>query len=347
LNTTHNKEGDNNNMLQLLFNILQWFLYISIASIIILTIVVYWYEAPAKTPSQYKLHYEVFGNGPIHIVYVVGFATNWKWWSENVIHLEPADYDLSKYSIVVFDNRASGMSFTPRGFATPRLMAEDAWDLIMNELKWSKVHLIGQSMGGLIVQNMVQILNERRQKDPNWKDIELKSVNLFNTFISFYHIPYGLPLWSAIKFILLSPLHFRHRDIVRHVIHQMFSKEFVEKEYHQLEEKFKQMFHSSEMNRIGAIKQLFGLILHYNSPSNFVKQLQLLGKPVLIVCSTGDAMVAHRNSLEMYRLLEQSNPSFTITLEIIEGAGHIVNSEAKQRINDLLYKRWLLQHGNE
>jgi len=356
-------------------------LFISILSVLSVLLLVacllfiYYYQAPPKTKrsddkvavatnkkdknkTHPKLHYEIFGNGPIHIVYIVGFATGWQWWYDNVIHLQEAlNAHSEKFSILVFDNAASGKSYTPRGLATPKMMARDAWELVLGEhVGWRKVHLIGQSMGGLIAQEMVQLFNERNATAENRElfgsqgelvndeTVSIESVSLFNTFVSFYHIPYGLPLLSAMKFVALSPFQRTNQKLVGHVLKQMFSAEFLAKEYAALEEKFKGMFHSSSVNTIGSVKQFLGMMVHFKSANSFVEQFRRLKKPVLIVCSSGDIMVAHRNSLEMFRLLNESNPNFTVTLEMVEGAGHIVNSEAAERVNDLLYKKWLIQN---
>ena len=224
-------------------------------------------------------------------------------------------------------------------------MALDAWEVILHELKWDSVHLIGQSMGGLITQQMVQLYNERDKSVFKADDVcDLRSVTLFNTFISFYHFPFGLPLLTTIRFVLKMPLKFTSSAVTKAVLQQMFSPNYFAAHYNEIEEKFKELFHGSQYSRFGSAKQLLGMLTHYNTPKNFVAQFSQLNRPVLIICSTADAMVAHRNSLEMHRLLTSTKPTFDVTLEVIEGAGHICMAEAASHVNSLLYKTWLLKH---
>src|SRR5690606_7259233 len=51
-----------------------------------------------------------------------------------------------KYQILIFDQRGHGQSFHPVGYA-PEDYAIDL-KLILDELKWQKIHLVGHSMGG-------------------------------------------------------------------------------------------------------------------------------------------------------------------------------------------------------
>jgi pimeloyl-ACP methyl ester carboxylesterase len=264
-------------------------------------------------------------------------------WRENIIHLEPGDYDLENYCIAVFDNRGSGQSFVSRGFITPKVMAHDTWELIIHELEWDKAHIMGQSMGGLIVQQMVQLYNERDQNKQLFsREFDVRSVTLFNTFISFYHVPYGLPLFSALKFILTMPLKMTPQAMTKALLQQMFSPNYFAANYSELEAKFREL--PLSVNKMGAVKQLLGMITHYNSPDNFAKQFIQLNRPVLIICSTADAMVAHRNSLEMFRLIEDKQPAFPVSLEVIEDAGHICMAERANEVNNLIYKKWILKH---
>ena len=63
----------------------------------------------------------------------------------------------SKYSCLVFDNRGMGESDKPYIPYTTSEMAKDAIE-VLNHLGWTskrELHVIGVSMGGMIVQEMV------------------------------------------------------------------------------------------------------------------------------------------------------------------------------------------------
>ena len=62
--------------------------------------------------------------------------------------------ELSKfYRVIIFDNRASGLSDTPPGPFTVSDMADDAKGLL-SALKISRAHVFGISMGGMIAQEL-------------------------------------------------------------------------------------------------------------------------------------------------------------------------------------------------
>eukprot|EP01112_Ceratiomyxa_fruticulosa_P019444 TRINITY_DN635_c0_g1_i7.p1 TRINITY_DN635_c0_g1~~TRINITY_DN635_c0_g1_i7.p1 ORF type:complete len:274 (-),score=58.37 TRINITY_DN635_c0_g1_i7:224-1045(-) len=60
---------------------------------------------------------------------------------------------LPDYQVLVFDNRGAGFSDIPEPPYTMTQMVNDVIDLA-NELHWEKFHLIGCSMGGMIVQHV-------------------------------------------------------------------------------------------------------------------------------------------------------------------------------------------------
>lgn len=63
----------------------------------------------------------------------------------------------SKYSCLIFDNRGMGGSDKPLLRYSTSEMAKDVFDLL-DQLRWTskrQLHLIGVSMGGMIVQEMV------------------------------------------------------------------------------------------------------------------------------------------------------------------------------------------------
>ena len=69
---------------------------------------------------------------------LMGGANNWKRITQDLEQ---------EYHILVFDQRGHGKSFKPHHGYSPRDYAEDL-KLILQELRWDKVGLIGHSMGG-------------------------------------------------------------------------------------------------------------------------------------------------------------------------------------------------------
>ncbi|MFW9822482.1 MAG: alpha/beta fold hydrolase [Candidatus Thorarchaeota archaeon] len=91
--------------------------------------------------------YEIYGDGdPVLLVH--GLGTKKEAW---IGQTEP----LAKhFKIIRFDNRGAGKSERPDGPYTMEIFADDI-NALMDFLKIDKFHIIGWSLGGMIVQNFV------------------------------------------------------------------------------------------------------------------------------------------------------------------------------------------------
>ncbi|MFW9818465.1 MAG: alpha/beta fold hydrolase [Candidatus Thorarchaeota archaeon] len=94
-----------------------------------------------------KLNYEIKGDGePLLLVH--GFGSKKESW---IAQFQP----LSEYFRVIrFDNRGAGKSDRPKGDYTMELFADDIAGLL-DYLHIDKTHIIGWSLGGMIVQNFI------------------------------------------------------------------------------------------------------------------------------------------------------------------------------------------------
>ncbi len=94
-----------------------------------------------------NLYYEEHGAGE-PLILIAGFSVDHRAW-------QPVIEPLSRhYRVIVFDNRGSGQSDCPPGPYSIDMMAQDAVSLL-DELSISQAHIIGNSMGGLIVQQLI------------------------------------------------------------------------------------------------------------------------------------------------------------------------------------------------
>ncbi|OMJ23788.1 hypothetical protein AYI69_g4867 [Smittium culicis] len=111
-----------------------------------------------------KIYYEVYGNGPKKLFLSHSLAIfSFSYLFETLGMLGSTDFwkiqiqTLSKnpeYQICVFDNRGSGRSSIGKGPYTTTEMAVDSL-LLLKHLDWTQnVHLLGVSLGGMIVQKM-------------------------------------------------------------------------------------------------------------------------------------------------------------------------------------------------
>lgn len=94
-----------------------------------------------------RLFYKVFGKGPRKIMMVMGLAAVHLQWEPQFTKF---GIDRGEdFSVCVLDNRGIGFSGTPPGRWRTTDLAQDVWR-IAEELGWTKVHLVGLSMGGMV-----------------------------------------------------------------------------------------------------------------------------------------------------------------------------------------------------
>lgn len=111
-----------------------------------------------------SLSYTVRGSGP-PVLFIQGVATHGDGWKPQT------DALADRFTCLSFDNRGLGQS-QPVGDApiTVEQMAEDA-RVLVDEMKWDSVHVVGHSLGGLIALHFAL---ENRAR--------VKSLALLNTF---------------------------------------------------------------------------------------------------------------------------------------------------------------------
>jgi 3-oxoadipate enol-lactonase len=101
---------------------------------------------PTLSTNDIEINYRDQGEGPRTILFVNGLGDDLDTWSAQV----PA-FLAAGYRVVRFDNRGVGLSSTPPGPYTTRMFADDAKALV-DHLGLKDFHLLGISMGGMIVQ---------------------------------------------------------------------------------------------------------------------------------------------------------------------------------------------------
>lgn len=97
-----------------------------------------------------RLYYEVHGskkNSNNYLVLIEGFACNRLVWEAFLPSFT------EDFHVVVFDNRGSGQSDSPEGVYSIETMAKDTVAL-MDQLGISQAHMMGHSMGGMILQQI-------------------------------------------------------------------------------------------------------------------------------------------------------------------------------------------------
>ncbi len=98
------------------------------------------------TVNGVELNYKLEGDGEETIVLVNGLADDLESWGFQV-----DDFLAAGYRVLRFDNRGIGASSKPVGPYSSRMLADDAKALV-DSLGVTDFHLMGVSMGGMIVQ---------------------------------------------------------------------------------------------------------------------------------------------------------------------------------------------------
>lgn len=108
---------------------------------------------PSISLGDAEIHYEVTGDGP-PIVFVQGVGVAGCGWSPQVEDLS------NDHRCIVIDNRGIGGSRGETKGLTVDVMARDAL-AVLDALGLARAHLVGHSLGGVIVQRMALIGRER------------------------------------------------------------------------------------------------------------------------------------------------------------------------------------------
>jgi pimeloyl-ACP methyl ester carboxylesterase len=132
-----------------------------------------------------KICYEIIGNEEAYpIIMVHGYGSKKTEWIAQVDALS------EKYKLIIFDNRGAGKSDRPNTPYTMELYAEDIKGL-MEFLKIQEAHILGASMGGMMVQHFVLTFPEMVDKVilintfpgfPNEQGIELLKKGYIETY---------------------------------------------------------------------------------------------------------------------------------------------------------------------
>lgn len=111
---------------------------------------------PTANVNNINIAYEIYGDGE-PVILIHGYSYNKSAWIAQID-------DLSKYfKVIALDVRGSGESSHPEEAFTIDTLVEDLKGL-MDFLKLEKAHLMGWSMGGMIIQNFVLKYPERADK---------------------------------------------------------------------------------------------------------------------------------------------------------------------------------------
>lgn len=261
-----------------------------------------------------KLCYEVKGEGE-PLILVHGFGSNKEGW---IAQFEP----LSKYfKVIRFDNRNGGKSDRPNIPNTAEMLADDVRGL-MDYLQVEKVHIIGWSLGGIIVQSFAV-------KYPN----RINKIVLINTVM-------GAPNTQGVEMLKnnhITTLKARKEDPqqafwdgTRLGYHYSFRKEMIANP----KKKFYDLWSVEDLIKIENLNPLTEQDIINQSNALLQKitedDLKKIINPTLLIVSSHDKLTSSNSMIEMHNVIPNS------ILTIIQKAGHSSPISRAPEINKLI-----------
>ncbi|SPO30045.1 related to alpha/beta hydrolase [Ustilago trichophora] len=286
----------------------------------------------SETKEGFKLYYEVHGNGPVKVVFVMGLNNSCFGWLPQVEHLARDP----QYSCLVFDNRGVSNSETPTGWYKTSDMAQDTFDLL-EHLGWIKqgakrsVHVAGVSMGGMIGLEMARQRPEllasltlistapgRRFRTPTYGVTSLARV-LGGRTLGFDSEQYRLNRLITTLFPttwLSQPSSKARSQTNQEALYEMF--------------KWRYAF-TTRQNIHGAISQMKAALTH-NIPDADLDRINRSVPKICILTGDTDFLVDPRNSDYL------KNKLTTAEFHKFKDAGHALGNQIAEKVNQILEK---------
>jgi pimeloyl-ACP methyl ester carboxylesterase len=280
-----------------------------------------------NTSPGVDLYYALFGKGSVKVVLLMGIATSGLAWKNQIEYF----MKFPQFQVVAVDNRGSGRTAAPRGRITTKQMAQDVIELL-KFLEWDKmkVHLVGNSLGGMIAQEFALAVPQ-----------QVATLTLISTHSGGPRA--FVPPISAMLSLARHAFAKGDREQARILLETVFStrhlnkpgrKEhlsIIHKEFptildfyvHSFTEQYTQIF--AKEHAVSLFLQQFSAVLtHYVSN----KRLRSLRNkfPILVMVGTGDKIVHPSNSFKL---------AATLDAEMLEfpDAGHALTEECLDHIN--------------
>lgn len=262
--------------------------------------------AHGRSGGPFSLYYNTRGDGDEKIVMINGMGGISSQWDDQVEY-----FIQKKFQVCVFDNRGSGMSESPDVYYSTFDMALDVKELL-EYLGWTKVHVLGLSMGGMIAQELALLLQSN-----------VSCLILESTYSKFP----GLP-WPAISNIVFAEPSKNLNDFIERVVPLLFPEIWLNapcdpkrgtfsRNRDLVTDYFKSRYLVTGLqDPIGRFRQQLACFTHYMDSR--LQDLKNLNIPILVI--TGDCDYVTRQPIGCRILAEKLNAQ----LKIYPGGGHAI-----------------------
>ncbi|MFX1257469.1 MAG: alpha/beta fold hydrolase [Promethearchaeota archaeon] len=261
-----------------------------------------------------KICYEIYGDG-YPVILIHGFGTIKENWMCQIGALS------EKFKVIIFDNRGAGKSDRPNIPYTMDMYVEDT-KALMDVLKIDKAHIVGWSLGGMIVQNFILKYPELVNK-----------VVLINTFSGFPNeqglIMYKNGLIERYYAILKDPV----KAFFDHSSHK-FTRKFRNKMLEDPRKKFYGLFSAEDLINKNStnlatpqdIKNGANAIAKHN----VIDRLHMIKNETLILTADKDRISPKVANEEIHKRIKNS------ILKVINNARHDSPFEKAPEVNQAI-----------
>ncbi|KAG1395768.1 hypothetical protein G6F60_010038 [Rhizopus arrhizus] len=277
--------------------------------------------AKERERSPVKIYYELHGDGPEHVVLIMGLNSSCLAWENQTKYLA----ETKRYTVLIFENRGMGLSDAPMGIYSTLQMAHDVIDLL-DHFGWQKhVHLNGISMGGMIALELVSRWPSRfssvvlTSTTPGGQIPPLKAITTFFRLIfardPTYKLTQILSLLYPPQWLSAKPTAIEHASYETNA--DMSLAQYLAR-----------MDRSRPQTLIGHLGQMIAVLTHFVSEARLEK-IKSSGVRCLVMTGTWDHLVNPKNSYYLSQRLG-------CELVVFEGSGHILPVEEPERYNRLM-----------
>jgi len=253
--------------------------------------------------------YKKYGKG-YPVILVSGFSGTKEGWIAQIGALS------ERFNVITFDNRSSGKSDHPNEPITMQMFANDLKGL-MDFLQIDGAHLIGQSLGGMIIQqftlNYPKYVNKLVLMNTTYSAKWIHDILIKQTSENLNKSNGGPEeaFWELSKFLY----------------HQKFRRQMKANP----KKKFFNLFSVEDLIKIDNDKQVSAQDLINQAHSlldfNSFSRLNKIKNPVLLIASSNDVLIPLSFMKEMNDVIPNS------ILKIIDKAGHMVNLSNAPEVN--------------
>ncbi len=268
---------------------------------------------PLVKINDVNICYEIYGEGA-PVVMVEGYSAKKENW---IAQIKPLS---QHFKIIVLDNRGTGKSDRPDYPYTMDMFADDI-DGLMEFLKIEKAHIIGKSLGGMIVQSFALKYPHRINKIVLINTTGTLPVNpeegikmLVDGYIEYYHASLDDPARTFFKKSVQEfDRKFRKKmeEDPKHIFYGLFSAEDLIRES------------TIDITTPRDLKNQASAFVEFNA----LDKLHNIKNSTLILCAEKDRLLPVMMSEKIHEKLPNS------VLKVIKGAGHNSNLEKAPEVN--------------